>query len=76
VVVIAENYPDRGAEMQTLILAVIAINQVIGPILGRLGLVRAGEVGKAEADAEEGDGEAAEAGAPKRAGTGSEPAEA
>ncbi|HSJ65018.1 MAG TPA: cation:proton antiporter [Gemmatimonadaceae bacterium] len=53
VVVIAENYPERGAEMQTLILAVIAINQVIGPILGRFALVRAGEVGKADRDEDE-----------------------
>jgi Kef-type K+ transport system membrane component KefB len=65
VVVIAENYPDRGAEMQTLILAVIAINQLVGPILGRFALVRAGEVGQAEEDEEE-SSEKTEAGSPKR----------
>jgi Kef-type K+ transport system membrane component KefB len=50
VAVIADNYPDRGAGMQTLILSVIAINQLIGPVLGRLALARAGEIGKAERD--------------------------
>lgn len=57
VAVIAENYPDRGAEMRTLILSVIAINQVIGPVLGRMGLARAGEIGGAGARAEEESGE-------------------
>jgi Kef-type K+ transport system membrane component KefB len=71
VVVISENYPDRGAEMQTLILAVIAINQVIGPILGRFALVRAGEVGKADRD--EGEEAPATAGPSSRGG---EPVEA
>jgi Kef-type K+ transport system membrane component KefB len=65
VVVIAENYPERGAQMQTLILAVIAINQLIGPILGRFALVRAGEVGAAEPDSDE-SGESLEGGTPKR----------
>jgi hypothetical protein len=51
--------------MQTLILAVIAINQLVGPILGRFALVRAGEVGQAEEDEEE-SSEKTEAGSPKR----------
>lgn len=53
VAVIADNYPDRGAGMQTLILSVIAINQLVGPVLGRVALARAGEIGKAERESEE-----------------------
>lgn len=41
---IAQAYPVRGSEMRTLFLAVVAINQVIGPILFRLALTRSGEV--------------------------------
>lgn len=41
--VIAQVYPVRGAELRTLFLAVIAINETIGPILFRQALVRSGE---------------------------------
>ena len=34
----------RGAQMRTLFLAVVAINQVIGPILFRFALNRSGEI--------------------------------
>ena len=44
VTVIAENYPERGGPMRTLLLAVIAINQLVGPILARWALGRSGEV--------------------------------
>ncbi len=44
VTVVAEAYPERGAAMRTLFLSVIAINQLVGPILARLALVRSGEV--------------------------------
>jgi Kef-type K+ transport system membrane component KefB len=46
--VVAEVYPARGAQIQTLFLAVLAINQTIGPILFRQALVRSGEVNDAE----------------------------
>ncbi|HEX6535034.1 MAG TPA: cation:proton antiporter, partial [Gemmatimonadaceae bacterium] len=42
--ILASAYSTRGAEMQTLILSVIAINTVAGQILFRVALVRAGEV--------------------------------
>ena len=42
--VVAEVYPTRGAQIQTLFLAVLAINQTIGPILFRQALVKSGEV--------------------------------
>lgn len=44
VTVIADAYPTRGAAMRTLLLAVIAINQVVGPVLARLALARSGEL--------------------------------
>jgi Kef-type K+ transport system membrane component KefB len=51
--VLTEQYPERGAEMRTLLLSVIAINEMGGSILGRLALVRSGEAGKAEAGDED-----------------------
>jgi Kef-type K+ transport system membrane component KefB len=42
--VVAQIYPVRGVLIQTLFLAVIAINETIGPILFRQALVRSGEV--------------------------------
>jgi Kef-type K+ transport system membrane component KefB len=44
VAVVSDVYPDRGAEMATLFLAVIAINQLLGPVLGRVALSRSGEI--------------------------------
>lgn len=41
---VAQAYPVRGAQMKTLFLAVLAVNQVIGPILFRQALARAGEI--------------------------------
>jgi Kef-type K+ transport system membrane component KefB len=40
---VAEAYPLRGAQIRTLFLAVIAVNETIGPILFRHALVRSGE---------------------------------
>ena len=45
---VAEAYPARGAQIRTLFLAVLAVNQVIGPILFRFALDRSGEIAKAE----------------------------
>ena len=42
--VIVEVYPTRGAPIQTLFLATLAVNQTIGPILFRIALSRAGEL--------------------------------
>ena len=42
--VVAEVYPSRGAELRSLFLAVIAINQTLGPILFRQALSRSGEL--------------------------------
>jgi Kef-type K+ transport system membrane component KefB len=40
----AQVYPDLGPGIRTLALSVIAINQLLGPILFRRALTRAGEV--------------------------------
>jgi Kef-type K+ transport system membrane component KefB len=42
--VVADVYPSRGGELRTLLLAMIAINETIGPILFRFSLQRAGEI--------------------------------
>lgn len=42
--VVAAAYPARGAKIQTLLLAVIAVNEVVGAILFRHALVSSGEV--------------------------------
>lgn len=42
--ILASAYPSRGGEMQTLILSVIAINQIAGQILFSVALRRSGEV--------------------------------
>ncbi|NUQ21787.1 MAG: hypothetical protein HOQ09_12635 [Gemmatimonadaceae bacterium] len=41
---ISQAYPVRGGQMRTLFLAVVAINQLIGPILFRFALNRSGEI--------------------------------
>jgi Kef-type K+ transport system membrane component KefB len=42
--VVAQVYPSRGGQLRTLFLAVLAINQTVGPILFRFALARAGEL--------------------------------
>jgi Kef-type K+ transport system membrane component KefB len=42
--VIAEVYPTRGAPIRTLFLATLAVNQIVGPILFRMALVKGGEM--------------------------------
>jgi len=44
-VIIAERaFPEWGAELRTLFVAMVAIHELIGPVLLQQGLVRAGEV--------------------------------
>lgn len=45
-IVIQDNFPDWGDEFMTLVLAVIAINQIIGPVFLQKLLVRTKEAGK------------------------------
>jgi Kef-type K+ transport system membrane component KefB len=41
---VAQAYPQRGAQLKSVFLAIVAINQVIGPILFRMALSKTGEV--------------------------------
>jgi hypothetical protein len=45
--IIAAEFPTWGATMQTLVVALIALHQLVGPVLFRAGLATAGEVGRA-----------------------------
>ncbi|MDX2184546.1 MAG: cation:proton antiporter [Gemmatimonadaceae bacterium] len=42
---VAQAYPERGVAMRDVFFAVIAVNELLGPILFRVGLTRAGEIG-------------------------------
>lgn len=46
--IVMRTFPTWGAEVQVLILAMIALHEMIGPILFQYSLRRAGEVGAAE----------------------------
>jgi Kef-type K+ transport system membrane component KefB len=50
VAVVAQVYPSRGGEMRDLFLAMLAVNQLLGAVLFRRALARAGEVGAAGRD--------------------------
>lgn len=45
-IIIERTFPGWGEEFKALVLAVIAINQIIGPVLLQRFLVKAGETGK------------------------------
>jgi Kef-type K+ transport system membrane component KefB len=45
-IVIQSNFPDWGGEFLTLVLAIIAINQIIGPVLLQKLLIKVKEAGK------------------------------
>ena len=42
--VVAEVFPTFGTQLRTLLLALIALNQLVGPILFRRALIQSGEV--------------------------------
>lgn len=41
--VVAEVYPARGTQLRALLLAVIAVNEMVGPLIFRRALTRSGE---------------------------------
>jgi Kef-type K+ transport system membrane component KefB len=45
-VLVASEFPSWGIALQSLVVALIALHQLIGPVLFRAGLMRAGEVGR------------------------------
>ena len=46
-VIVAAEYPEWGAPLQTLMVALVGLHQLVGPVLFRWGLARAGEIGRA-----------------------------
>ena len=42
--IVAAEFPEWGANVQTLLVALIAIHELVGPIVFRQGLARAGEL--------------------------------
>lgn len=42
--IVADLYPDRGADIRTLFLATLAVNQTVGPIMFRYALAKSGEL--------------------------------
>jgi Kef-type K+ transport system membrane component KefB len=44
VTLVSSIYPEAGASMRTLLLSLIAVNQIAGPVLFRRALVRSGEI--------------------------------
>ena len=51
--IIAGEYPTWGATVQTLVVSLIALHQLVGPVLFRAALARAGEIGKMDAQTAE-----------------------
>ena len=50
-IIVAQQYPRWGVALQTLVVALIAIHEVIGPVLFRAALALAGEIGRMDAAA-------------------------
>lgn len=48
---VAAEYPTWGVTVQTLVVALIALHQLIGPVLFRAALARAGELGQLDREA-------------------------
>ena len=42
--VVAAEFPDWGSQLQMLLIALIAIDELVGPLLFRIGLARSGEL--------------------------------
>ena len=49
VILVASEFQDWGVRLQSLMVAMIAIHELIGPVLFRAALARAGEIGKMDA---------------------------
>lgn len=50
-VIVAGQYPTWGVQMQTLVIALVTLHEVIGPVVFRASLARAGEIGKTDEEA-------------------------
>jgi hypothetical protein len=51
-IIIASEFPGWGVAVQTLVVAMIALHELVGPILFKAALVRAGEVGRMDLEQE------------------------
>jgi hypothetical protein len=49
--VIERSFPVAGAALQALVIAVVALNEVVGPVLFKLALERSGEASSGGDDA-------------------------
>lgn len=47
-IIVASEFPDWGARVQTLMVSLIALHELVGPVMFRAALARAGEIGKME----------------------------
>jgi Kef-type K+ transport system membrane component KefB len=45
-IIVASEFPEWGVRLQTLVVALITIHEMVGPILFRAALLKAGEVGQ------------------------------
>lgn len=45
-IIVGSEFPDWGARVQTLMVALISVHELIGPVLFRAALSRAGEIGR------------------------------
>jgi Kef-type K+ transport system membrane component KefB len=52
-VIVAAQYPTWGVQLQTLVVALVTLHQVIGPVVFRAALARAGEIARDEENGRE-----------------------
>jgi Kef-type K+ transport system membrane component KefB len=50
-ILVAREFPEWGLRLQSLMVALIAMHELVGPVLFRAALSRAGEIGKMDASA-------------------------
>jgi Kef-type K+ transport system membrane component KefB len=50
-ILIAREFPDWGLRLQTLMVALIAMHELVGPVLFKAALSRAGEIGRMDEEA-------------------------
>jgi hypothetical protein len=46
--VVAKEFPTFGTPFRSLVIATVAVNQLVGPVLFKLALDRTGETSRAE----------------------------
>lgn len=57
-ILVAREFPDWGARVQLLMVALIAMHELVGPVLFRAALAKAGEIGQMDRDLAEEDADA------------------